>query len=156
MKKILIKKEEKGFVILFTVVIVGIITAITIGISNSAYKQIILSAVALDSTTAFYQSDIAVECALYIDNLNNMISLPTGITECSSETLGPISTISSAGTTTHTINPLILGQDGSCFYITVEKTETDTAIRTKVMTRGYNICDLLNLRTVERSVEVNY
>ncbi len=69
------KRNNSGYAILFTVVIVGIISMITIGLSNAVYKQIMLSSVAKDSITAFYQADIASDCALYADK-NSYFEIP--------------------------------------------------------------------------------
>ena len=156
MKKIIKKTKEGGYAILFTVVIVGIISSITIGLSNAAYKQMILSSVARDSSTAFYESDIASECALYTDNLNNMTALSTDIPECSSSSLSMPPPTIIGNTTTYNINPLVPSGTDKCFRVIVTKTEDATAVSTKIKSMGYNICDVVNIRTVERAVEVSY
>src|SRR5574343_1489902 len=68
------KNNQSGYAILFTVVIVSVISIIAIGLSNTAYKSMILSSVAKDSQTAFYQSDTATECALYADTNPDVLS----------------------------------------------------------------------------------
>lgn len=165
--KIFNRKTNKngGYAILFTVVIVGIISMITIGLSNAAYKELILSSVARDSTTAFYQADIASECALYADNQFNMINIPAGTT-CGSDpadaSLNPgiplsfTSTLISPGKTSYN---LILADENlnkKCFRINLTKIESDVSITSKVQALGYNICKKSNSRTVERAIEVNY
>ncbi len=66
------RKKEKGFVILFAVLISIIVLAITIGISNIAYKEVALSTPARDSHYAYYAADTGAECALYNDiKVNN-------------------------------------------------------------------------------------
>ena len=157
-------KKNGGYAILFTVVIVGIISMITIGLSNAAYKELILSSVARDSTTAFYQADIASECALYADNEYNMINIPANTT-CGSDPTDllnpgiPLSftpPVTNNGVTSYN---LILANENlnkKCFRINVTKTESDVSISTKVQALGYNICKKSNSRTVERAIEVNY
>lgn len=152
-------KKEGGYAILFAVVVVGIISLITIGLSNAAYKQMVLSSVARDSTTAFYQADIAAECALYADNEYNMI---TGVNAtCAGNPGIPLAFNPPNPVSGVTNYDLILpsGSDDSnkkCFRINVTKTESTTAISTKVQAFGYNICKKANSRTVERAIEVNY
>lgn len=138
-------------------VIVGIISSITIGLSNTAYKQMILSSVARDSATAFYQSDIAVECALYADREYGVKDIPTNPWNCGGYSL-LFTTSGTTPTIKYSLNPIssVDTSNSKCFRIVVTKTETEIAIVTKIDARGYNICDKTNLRTVERAIEVNY
>lgn len=155
MEKIKVKTKNGGYAILFTVVVVGIISAITIGLTNAAYKQMMLSSVARDSTSAFYQADIATECAMYADNIDFLTN-----------TEGGASTFECGGVVmnyTHVLNdPLyqLRPQDesyaGRCFRVDITKNEEESLITTKVEALGYNICNKNNFRTVERAIEVNY
>ncbi|MEI7688603.1 MAG: hypothetical protein WCI91_00250 [Candidatus Nomurabacteria bacterium] len=158
MKNIKAKKENKGYAILFTVVVVGIISAITFGLTNAAYKQMMLSSVARDSTSAFYQADIATECAMYADNLDFLTSTNNLTTfTCGGTTMKYSYT---AGTTNNTslyqLSPQNESSTGKCFRVDVTKTDNDVLITTKVEALGYNICNKNNFRTVERAIEVNY
>ena len=147
-------KKEGGYAILFTVVVVGIISMITIGLSNAAYKQMVLSSVARDSTTAFYQADIASECALYADRMEFLKELqPLPTFSCATHTLkyGHI-----ALSNLYTLNPESETSSSKCFRIEVTKTEDNDSIATKVEAMGYNICNKSNKRTVERAIEINY
>lgn len=69
--------QKDGFALLYTVVVVSLILTIAIGISNTSYKQTILSALARDSQIAFYQADAGVECGLYLDLVQNQFPLGT-------------------------------------------------------------------------------
>ena len=162
-------KKEDGYAILFTIVVVGIISMIAIGLSNAAYKQMILSSVAKDSTTAFYQSDIASECALYADSKDFLIDSKessdgsitfscagTGNTLKYSHAPSTISGVDNKKTSIYELKPQDENIRGKCSRIKVTKTESDTSITTKVEALGYNICNKSNLRTVERAIEVNY
>jgi len=155
------KIKNRGYVMLFTTIIVTIISMITIGLSNTAYKQIILSSVAKDSTTAFAQSDIALECALYFENKHELASEnfdpPTSWT-CSDDTLFVVKS-TPGSVITYTLSPSEeeSKSNNKCFRITIEKTITITGdTRTTVKAKGYNICNTSNLRTVERAVDINY
>lgn len=153
------KTKKGGYAILFTVVIVGIISMITIGLSNAAYKQMILSSVAKDSTTAFYQADIASECALYMDNESNNPAVPPTSGSSSWTCAGINLTYTPSGSSPDTqvnLDPVSGGSSNKCFSSIVYKKETSTAISTEVQAKGYNICDKTNSRTVERAIKVNY
>ncbi len=149
-------KKERGYAILFAVVIVSIILAVGLGISNSTYKQIILSSVANDSQTAFYQSDTATECALYSNLVAGLIpSSPPWDCGINSAGANQTFTVSSFG-----INggyKLVLSTPGTlaCFEIDVDKPAVPSG-PTTLKTRGYSSCNKASLRTVERAIEVRY
>lgn len=147
------KNYNKGYAILFTVIIVSIISMISIGMSNTAFKQIILSSVARDSTAAFYLADIASECALYADSEYSM-AVPTNPWSCAGNTLDYSSPLLNSYELLPTAEDSI--SSNKCFRISVEKTETASLVATKIMAKGYNICNQDNDRTVERAIEINY
>jgi len=153
------KIEEGGYAILFTVVVVGIISMITMGLAESAYKQAILSSVARDSTTAFYQADIGSECALYADKKEFYLN-PTGTPlKCAGKDLIYVNTnLSTDGIGEYKINPTVIDSTSSskCFRVTITKTDDGASLHTDVVTKGYNNCKTNNLRTVERSIKVTY
>jgi Tfp pilus assembly protein PilX len=157
MKYINNKNIENGYAILFTIVVVSIISIISMGLASSALKQMILSGVARDSTTAFYEADLGSECALYAENAYNMVP-PTNPWICAGNSLsftGP--TDAGGGKTTYTLNPDGTGgTNDKCFRITATKEVVGDTINTKIQTRGYNICDMGNSRTVERAIEITY
>lgn len=156
MKIIFNKKENGGYAILFTVAVVGIISMITIGLSNAAYKQMILASVAKDSTTAFYQSDLASECALYADDTDFYLNPSgTGFT-CAGYILNYSVTDMGSGVIKYILSPTDSTSADKCFNILITKTETASAITTVVESKGYNICNTNNIRTVERAVKVTY
>lgn len=66
MKKKVIQKN-KGFVILFAMLISTLILLITAGIFTVVQKEVVLSSYARESQRAFYAADSALECALYSD-----------------------------------------------------------------------------------------
>lgn len=164
--------KKSGYAIMFTVVLVSIISLIGIGLSNITYKQLLLSSGAKDSQIAFYMSDMATECALYADNGPNRIdqtSNPLVSFDCGIDADGNSYTLNvnfvDDGEGSYTMSPI--GLENSlkpCFRTTtnkVSKTEevdgedifyTQTIIRAS----GYNICDQSNPRTVERTIEVTY
>jgi len=152
MKKINKKlNNNDGYAILFTVVVVGIISMITIGLSNAAFKQMILSSVARDSTTAFYQADTASECALYADSQLTMDDLSSAW-NCGGSNLK----YTNGTLLSFTLSPESPSPLSKCFDIEVSKEDLSTYIKTTVTAKGYNLCNKSNIRTVERALEITY
>lgn len=153
-------KKNGGYAILFTVAVVGIISMITIGLSNAAYKQMILSSVAKDSAKAFYEADIASECALYADDIgfyDSPSSIPGSTTfDCAGHILAYNKTVISADEIEYTLEPESPNQSEKCFYIKSKKTNTVDALVTVIESKGYNICNTDNIRAVERAIRVTY
>lgn len=77
MKKIN-RKNEKGFVALFTVLIAVVVLSMAIGIANIAFKQILLASSATEADKAFYAADSGVECALLFEVGN--VDYPSTVT----------------------------------------------------------------------------
>lgn len=151
-----LKLNNGGYAILFTVVIVGIISMITIGLSNTAYKQTVLSSVAKDSTIAFYQADIGSECALYADTKLSMFSDDTktsGEFDCAGNKL---KYVHETGTSLYKLNTENETSPKKCFRIEMTKTVDINGVISTIVSKGYNRCDKSNIRTVERGINVVY
>ncbi len=159
--KNLTNKKNGGYAILFAVVVVSVISIIAVGLSNSTFKQLILSSVARDSQTSFFESDTATECALYADAVLNLTSGTPSPWLCGVDANGrnysfDISPLSSGGNG-YEVRPS--APDASpCFEFGVEKlipvNPGDPS--TKVRGRGYNSCDKNSPKTVEREIQVTY
>jgi len=65
-------KENKGFVLLFTVTLAAIFLSIALGIGQIALKENNFSTSAVDTNNAFFAADTGIECALFYDD-------PTGV-----------------------------------------------------------------------------
>lgn len=115
----LTQKNQKGYAILFTIVVVSAISVITAGLTNAAYKQLILSSLAKDSQAAFYQSDTAGDCALYADRKNPSGIITTGGSwTCGGADLN-VTPLSGGSYTIYPVDEDILTP---CFRIDVTKT----------------------------------
>lgn len=155
--KTLKNNKKGGYAILFTVAIVAVISMITIGLSNATYKQIILSSVARDSAKAFYEADIASECSLYFENNELYNTYTSGSSfSCGGHSLLYTMKPKVSNVTTYEFEPENYVASAKCFYSSVKKTEGEDYISTVIETRGYNICDANNIRTVERAIRVTY
>lgn len=157
------KTNQKGYALLFTVVLVSIISLLVMGLSSTTLKQLVLSLGAKDSQFAFFQSDMATECALYI-SINSSSSPGPGEFKCGvnkdgGENLLIISPTSNENQLkSYKIEPPSNSDNSPdpCFRITVTEDESKNPIETKIEGQGYNICDRSNPRTVERTIEVNF
>ena len=155
--------NQGGYAILFSVVVVGIILVIAFGLSNITYKQLVLSSLAKESQTAFYQADLASECGLYHDwYLDSFTPVDPEIS--------PVYSVSCGGRNfdveysdcfdnpdfdvDYCIKPKDPQSNEPCFRIEfiVDEEENTTTMRAN----GYNICNVLTDRTVERTIEVTY
>lgn len=142
-------QTQKGFAILFTVLVISILLAISLSISNIALKELLLSSATRDSHSAFYAADTALECALYADTKKNALSIVNG-----SIVLDPALRPSCAEVDSTTPTKITFkNPSGSpyCYRFTIEKTTL-----TKIEARGYNTCDEFNLRRVERGIRISY
>ena len=176
------KKNSKigGYAMLFAVVVTSIVTMIAMAMSNSAFKQIVLSSIVYDSQVAFYQAEMGAECALYMDktydpaqsyplnaiagfdcgrdaNGNDYHLVPTG-TGHSVYRPGP-APLGNREEDHYYVDPSIAGQSVPCFEYALYRNQLDVppgAIVTQIDVNGYNSCNLGSLRTVQRTVQVTY
>jgi hypothetical protein len=161
------KTQQKGYAILFTVMVVSIILTLTIGLSNTAYKQILISSVARDSGLAFYQADTATECALYQDRVSGIFTPSIGTpVYCGVDGTGTNTSLSVALTVSGQQETYNLTPTGAwntslapCFNIIFTKVNpidpADPVVNT-MQARGYNLCVKSSPRAVEREIQINY
>ena len=162
MRNFFIKKnKQKGYAILFTIVLVSAISVITAGLTNAVYKQMVLSSLASDSQSAFYQSDTATDCALYADRVQRNLD-PTFNTTSHSWLCGGTNMVITPkvnGNGGYNIDPTpeVQATSDPCFRIDITKDISNPPfIATTVKAKGYNFCDFSNPRTVEREIEIKY
>ena len=142
---------------LFTVLIVSLTLSIAIGISNTTFKQTLLSSLAKDSQIAFYQSDAGIECGMYYDT--TLVSFPLGSDPGS--VVDPLS----CGNIEFFLDkdnsykdyliyyPKMEDERDPCFSLVFDKDTVPGVSR--VQARGYNICTA-HPRQVERALEIRY
>lgn len=178
------QSPQKGFVILFAVIITSIVLLVSIGISGVIYKETLLSSSSRDGGYAFFAADSGLECALYWDSLG-IFDSPVIFDEFTSNNRSPIITCSAD--IPLNVAPLNVGgeliiaqdtpevytflynslDDTSCAKVTINKAYPNLATgttQTKIDSLGYNIhCRLFTAvtgfpisRVVERAVGVLY
>lgn len=161
---------QNGYAILFAVVIISVISVIAFGLSNSTYKQLVLSSVASNSQLAFFQSDTATECALYADRIINVAEQITDPTDTISYECGrnfnnlhpfeyratrPYDTLDGQHVR-FILRPASPVLTEPCSEVDVTEDTTATPVPTRIKARGYNSCDKSSLKTVEREIKVTY
>lgn len=146
---------------LFTVLIISIILSIALGISDLTFKQTILSDLATDSQSAFYQADSGVECGMYYDLHEG--DLPRGTTvnqappapqapnqfQCGANTM---TIVPAQSYTDHFVYQEDITDTHPCFSVTFDKTDP---VKNSVSARGFSTC-LSTPRQVERGLNVQY
>ncbi|MCM2339094.1 MAG: hypothetical protein NDI62_01410 [Burkholderiales bacterium] len=154
-----ILKNNKGFVMLFAVMISSMILAIALGVADVALKEINFTTSAKEANNAFFAADAGAECALFYDK-----SLPadnaftgTAVMNCSESLITVTPVGSPASKWTFVVPGLGYGEEG-CAKVTVDKTGT-CGSATCIISKGYNnggsSCVALS-NTVERQLELKY
>ena len=70
------QRPSRGFALLFSVFLAGVISAIAISIANIAVKELQLSGTGRESHAAFYAADTGAECALFWDADSQNLFVP--------------------------------------------------------------------------------
>lgn len=155
---------NKGFALLFAILLSTIILVIALSVSNIAVKELNFSSSAVDTNDAFFAADTGAECALYNDRSDvNKFPL-TGSSNPINCNNKNITLSSSPGSNSVTYSFIItnLGSSGdSCAKINIFKDGSKNPITTKISSKGYNVgggsgCNSTSSRLIERELIVNY
>ena len=171
-------KKNQGFALLMAVIVTGTLLLIVYALSNISLKELILTHAGRESQIAFYAADTGVECAMFWDLKNpggGGVSAfdpfnGSSVIECNGNTIqagvGTVPTVPTASnslvggggagnpTSTFYINlePNVPSQAGACAIVRVGKHQIGNIVRTIILSRGYNTCDLDNARRLERGL----
>ncbi len=136
-------KKNKGFAILFAVTLSSILLAITLGVTEIAFREIKFSTSATATNEAFFAADTGTELVLFNDKTDTYPAVIGSI-----ESWGPI-IISNIG-----------GQNSSCAIVTITKDYTGPSMITTIVSKGYNLgdamCESTNPNRIEREIETRY
>lgn len=172
----MITRYDKGYTLLFAVIVSSIVLSVAAFILSVSRKQFILSSVARDSTEAIYAADSGIQCAVKADQKSGLSTSLMSL-DCNSSTR-PISwtLLSAIPTELDPINydpneplykgtPLDIAMGGSregCIKMTLYiGTDMNGGHVTVIESRGYNIGDASNCpvnhpRTTERAIRLVY
>ena len=146
---------NKGFTLFIAIIVTGVLLLVATGVSSLAVRQSIISGTGRESQYAFYAADTGMECALYWDVQN-----PAGFSAFSTSTGSQIFCNNSAslpvGGSSQSTFTFTLSPNPSCAIVMVNKAYQGGRLVTTIESRGYNTCDTLNLRRVERAVRAVY
>ncbi|MFA4975271.1 MAG: hypothetical protein WC839_02790 [Candidatus Paceibacterota bacterium] len=161
-------KNNKGFVILFAVVLSSIILAVALNIVDILLKEVKFSASARDTNNAFFAADTGAECALFNDKSSGnsfLVEGGSGVVNCLDKNIpvvcldnNSVPFVGSCHYWSFPIFGLNSGEKG-CATVTVDKRIFPTTV---IISKGYNNGGTnLNFCTpdsnsVERVLELNY
>ncbi len=165
--------NNKGFALLFAVLISSVLLSIGISIFNLTLKELILSSSGRESQFAFYAADTGAECALYWDakgvDIFATSSNPRTAVPANPDCVGQAITIDNfvgARTPSYAAtrfnvsipNRDYLGNSAPyCAIVTVSKTLVGGIVKTDIDSRGYNMdCASTDPNKVERGLQVHY
>ena len=125
--------------LLYTILVASLVLLFALGITNTAYKEAVLSSSARDAGYSFFAADSGAECGLYL-------AVGTGISclGCNKDQNGIISCTD--------FNIVDTGGKQYCVIVTHDP------ILNRIESRGYNVdCNNINSpRSVERAIRVTY
>ena len=156
------KFKNRGFTLLFAVLIASVLLSVALAIFSQMYKSLLLSSASKESLAAFYAADSGIECVLYWDLKHDGFAesiFPTpgnpsggkGNITCNGQDFPNGWALGGTNPITTEFN-LSFTDTGGCTEVTVSKSEISTTIES----RGYNICDASSPRKLERAVRVTY
>jgi len=150
------QQYQGGFTLFIAIIATGTLLLIAAGMANLAVRQDVISTLSQNSQHAFYAADAGMECALYWDVKNPDYdwsafspSQPSQSITCNGESTDV------GGSQTSNFEFTLL-PDPYCVAVTVSKTNVGSTVVTTIESKGYNTCDPLNPRRVERAVRATH
>lgn len=159
-KETINNKKEGGFVILFTILIISVVLAVSLGISSVTSKELILTSSAKEGHLAFFASDTGLDCALHYDRIAALA--PFEDSDVGSDikcfgTTGPSAQLKQINVGEYFFEYNKASGSPSCFSVEVLKKDLPGGdIETRITSRGYNTCDTNSAKRVERKLEATY
>lgn len=155
---VLVFKPQRGFTLLISVLVSGILLALGFAIYNIASKEITLSSSGRESQFAFYAADSGIECALYWDYQEDAFSTTSPQQpNCAGAPVDnyDVQYDADADNYTTTFSFSLNGAPAApCTDVTVTRSFLPT--RTTIVAAGYNTCVTTNPRRIERAIQVRY
>ena len=152
---------NRGFAMLFSVLISSLLVVIGLSIFNITLKELTISTSARESQIAFYAANSGMECALYWDLKENAfakstddyarVASMTPQPTCNGFDINNSPYKSGQKIITSTSDIQVTDSSGSCFDITITKEEKSGVMETTIESQGKNICGTTG-RRVERGL----
>lgn len=167
----MIMNTNKGYTLLFAVIVSSIVLSVAAFILSVSRKQFILSSAARDSTLAIYAADSGIQCAVKAYSAPGYATSSGATVICNGE-----ARIFNFGALTSNAETASLGFSGGvniayfpslpigtgCALITIyDGYESDNSHKTVIVSRGYNIgdattCPAIHPREEERAIRLVY
>lgn len=165
----LLLKVNRGFTLLYALLLTAIVLLITLSISNILYRQIITASISVQGETSALAAQTGVQCALYWnDYLSNygyadapdgggigpkITDLPTGTSiACAGQQIG---VTTNSGHTTFTVFDVNnVGPSGACVNVDVSYPDGLTLAYTATgINPGNNPCTVTSARQTVRKLQ---
>lgn len=161
-------KNNRGYTLLFAVLVSSIVLSVGISILTISKKEFLLASSARESLSAFYAADSGLECVMYWDNTpgGEMATSSNASVTCGNTT-ATVSYNNSNPTSVANFDFNFGSNNNACVIVTVEKKYEDVPglgylLKTKIESRGYNLgwdgasCSQASPKRVERALRLNY
>lgn len=157
-------QNNKGYTLLFAVLVSSLVLAIGISILNVSKKEFLLASSARESVTAFYAADTGIECAAFHDDsardIFSVANFSNGV-NCAGNHFNISVDSSVLGTVVYSFDMNL--DNGSCAIVEVIKV-IFPIIGTNIRSSGYNMgwnstnsrCEIPSPRRVERVLYYSY
>jgi len=154
MSNFLKTQNNKGFALLFSIIVVSVVVITTLAVSSIVRRGLEITSVGERSMEAFFAADAGLECALYWDIRER--NLVTGISSLRPGGSGNISCLDSSITVTSIGQVARFGVRNRARDLCADVMVTVTGLDTEVQSRGYNTCDENDPKRIERGLEARY
>ena len=141
--------KKRGITLLVALVVVNVLLAIGLSLSNISYKSLKLSSFGVDSQYAYYAAEAGFECAQYHDKAGAFKSPVQNKVECN----GVEMNVSQIGSNVYSFTLPFLDEK-YCAELQITKPK-DGVTETIIEARGYNSCEASEREVrVERGIRV--
>jgi len=149
-------KKNRGFVLLFVVMLSSIILAIALGVADISLKEIKFGTSAKDTNEAFFAADTGAECTLYYDRSapENNAFIGTASMNCAGSNI----TLNGSDPSWNFVVSGLGSEGKGCAEVAVDKSDSGSICNspTCIVSKGYNDCNIPNSGRVERQLELSY
>lgn len=140
-----IKQTQQGFALFVAVIFMSVMLSLGLVLGSIGYKQQLLSLSTVNSQTAFYVADAALECVLYADQVQDLfaytsnMSAPAPVSTC--DNMAAIShTVVSHDATRWVIKSRFSLESGEyCADVMISKPEPASGGVTYLLSQGYSV-----------------
>ncbi len=152
--------NNRGYTLLFAILITSIILSVGVSILSIARKEVLLSSGAKESQTAIYMADNGLECALYWEGQNFFSTTTLAYGDDPEE----VASLTCDGTV-HSVTTQTIGAEWIARFPIVSRSveRVGNERRCSLVTVGGRLgssasefCDQINLKRVERALQFKY